>query len=388
MSATPGPGASSGRYNRPDASMSLLTNVMDHSLDEGYAEAAAARGGDGPYRIPGTLRGLVSLGAGLALVGGVITVGAVNAHKAEPTLAKERDALIHRINDANGSADHLQRQVQDLRRKVDSTQRQALAPGEGDPAALAGAVGLAEVTGPGVKLVLEDAAGTGAGGNVDPRAGQGFSNSGRLRDRDLQLVANGLWASGAEAVSINGQRLTALSAIRAAGEAVLVDNRPLVPPYTVQALGDGQRLLSAFESAMAGQYLRLLQEKYGIKSTLSAQKSLTLPAAVGVSLRTAQPATPEASPTGAPTSGASGSPTGSASPAGSPSPSAAASSGQSAGSSPSPKPSGSTPAKRSPTTSARTTTSPPPASSTPAKGSHSSTATTGSSSAATGAATP
>ncbi|MFE6747848.1 DUF881 domain-containing protein [Kitasatospora purpeofusca] len=382
MSATPGQGASSGRYNRPDASMSLLTNVMDHSLDEGYAEAAAARGGDGPYRIPGTVRGLVSLGAGLALVGAVITVGAVNAHKAEPTLAKERDALIHRINDANGSADHLQQQVQDLRRKVDSTQRQALAPGEGDPAALAGAVGLAEVTGPGVKLVLEDAAGTGAGGNVDPRAGQGFSNSGRLRDRDLQLVVNGLWASGAEAVSINGQRLTALSAIRAAGEAVLVDNRPLVPPYTVQALGDGPKLLGAFESAMAGQYLRLLQEKYGIKSTLSTQKSLTLPAAVGVSLRTAQPAVPETSPTGSPTGGASGSPSGS------PSPSAPASPGSSASGSPSPKPSGSTPAKRSPSTPARATTSPPPASSPPAKGSRPSTTTSGSSSAATGAATP
>ncbi|MEV0189775.1 DUF881 domain-containing protein [Kitasatospora purpeofusca] len=382
MSATPGQGASSGRYSRPDASMSLLTNVMDHSLDEGYAEAAAARGGEGPYRIPGTVRGLVSLGAGLALVGAVITVGAVNAHKAEPTLAKERDALIHRINDANGSADHLQQQVQDLRRKVDSTQRQALAPGEGDPAALAGAVGLAEVTGPGVKLVLEDAAGTGAGGNVDPRAGQGFSNSGRLRDRDLQLVVNGLWASGAEAVSINGQRLTALSAIRAAGEAVLVDNRPLVPPYTVQALGDGPKLLGAFESAMAGQYLRLLQEKYGIKSTLSTQKSLTLPAAVGVSLRTAQPAVPETSPTGSPTGGASGSPSGS------PSPSAPASPGSSASGSPSPKPSGSTPAKRSPSTPARATTSPPPASSPPAKGSRPSTTTSGSSSAATGAATP
>lgn len=197
--------------------MSLLTSVMDHGLDEGYAEAAAARGGDRDSRIPGTARGLLTLGVGLALVGAVVTVGAVNAHKAEPTLAKERDALIHRINDSNGSAERLQQQVQELRRKVDSTQQQALPSGDGDPAALAGSVGLAEVTGPGVKLVLEDASGTGAGGNVDPRAGQGFSNSGRLRDRDLQLVVNGLWESGAEAVSINGQRLTALSAIRAAG---------------------------------------------------------------------------------------------------------------------------------------------------------------------------
>ncbi|MFE7192878.1 DUF881 domain-containing protein [Kitasatospora sp. NPDC057541] len=373
MSATPGQGASSGRFSRPDASMSLLTNVMDHSLDEGYAEAAAARGGDGPYRIPGTLRGALTLGAGLALVGAVVTVGAVNAHKAEPTLAKERDALIHRINDANGSADRLQQQVQDLRRKVETTQQQALASGDTDAAAVVGAVGLGEVTGPGVKLVVEDAAGTGGGGNVDPRAGQGFSNSGRLRDHDLQLVVNGLWASGAEAVSINGQRLTALSAIRAAGEAVLVDNRPLVPPYTVQALGDGPRMVSAFENAMAGQYLRLLQEKYGIKSTISPQKSLTLPAAVGVTLRSVQPATPEASPSGSASPSASPGASGTGAPSGSPTAGAPSTGSPSAEASPSPKASG----KRSPSAPpTRTTTSHPP------------TATTGSPAAATGAATP
>ncbi|MFD5464327.1 DUF881 domain-containing protein [Kitasatospora sp. NPDC127059] len=322
MPATPTPSAPNGRYNRPDASMSLLTNVMDHSLDEGYAEAAAARGGEHDSRIPRTLRGLLTLGAGLAMVGAVVTIGAVNAHKAEPTLAKERDALIHRINDSNGSADHLQKEVQDLRRKVDDTQQQALASGDSGSAGLTGEVGLGEVTGPGVKLVLEDAAGTGSGGNVDPRAGQGFSNSGRLRDRDLQLVVNGLWGSGAEAVSINGQRLTALSAIRAAGEAVLVDNRPLVPPYNIQAIGDGPKLLSAFERDMAGQYLRLLEEKYGIKSTLSVQKSLTLPAAVGVTLRTAQPFTPEPSPTASPSASSTapvdGSPSGTPGTPGSP----------------------------------------------------------------------
>ncbi|MEU1421898.1 DUF881 domain-containing protein [Kitasatospora sp. NPDC086009] len=369
MPATPTPSASDGRYNRPDASMSLLTGVMDHSLDEGYAEAAAARGGDRDSRIPGTARGLLTLGLGLALVGAVVTVGAVNAHKAEPTLAKERDALIHRINDSNGSAERLQQQVQELRRKVDTTQQQALSPGDSDPAALAGAVGLAEVTGPGVKLVLEDASGTGAGGNVDPRAGQGFSNSGRLRDRDLQLVVNGLWESGAEAVSINGQRLTALSAIRAAGEAVLVDNRPLVPPYNVQALGDGSKLVATFESNMAGQYLRLLQEKYGIKSTISAQKKLTLPAAVGITLRTAQPATPEPSPSASPSAPAAASPSPTASDTGSQSPSA----GPSRPATPSTSP----PGKRSPSGSAKTTTA------------HSPTApTTGAPPAGTGAARP
>ncbi|MFF4926716.1 DUF881 domain-containing protein [Kitasatospora sp. NPDC001261] len=352
MPATPTPSAPNGRYNRPDASMSLLTNVMDHSLDEGYAEAAAARGGARDSRIPGTLPGLLTLGAGLALVGAVVTVGAVNAHKAEPSLAKERDALIHRINDSNTSADRLQKQVQELRLKVDNTQQQALASGDADPGGVSGAVGLGQVTGPGVKLVLEDAAGTGSGGNVDPRAGQGFSNSGRLRDRDLQLVVNGLWGSGAEAIAINGQRLTALSAIRAAGEAVLVDNRPLVPPYNIQAIGDGSKLLTAFEKDMAGQYLRLLQEQYGIKSTLSVQKNLTLPAAVGVTLRTAQPVTPEASPpatagaTAPAGAGTQESPGASASP--SASPSASASSAPTSGAS--------TAKRRPPTGTTKTTT--------------------------------
>ncbi|WP_341846016.1 DUF881 domain-containing protein [Streptomyces rubellomurinus] len=372
MPATPTPSAPNGRYNRPDASMSLLTNVMDHGLDEGYAEAAAARGGARDSRIPRTARGLLTLGAGLALVGAVVTVGAVNARKAEPTLAKERDALIHRINDSNGSADRLQKQVQDLRRKVDDTQQQALPSGGGDAAGLAGAVGLGEVTGPGVKLVLEDAAGTGLGGNVDPRAGQGFSNSGRLRDRDLQLVVNGLWGAGAEAVSINGQRLTALSAIRAAGEAVLVDNRPLVPPYTVLAIGDGPKVLDAFEGEMAGSYLRLLQEKYGIKSTLSVQKSLTLPAAVGVTLRTAQPATPEptptptstAAPTATPTEASTATPGTPISPSASVSPSASAGGGSGSG-------------RRTPSGAAKTTSAHSPT-----------TASTGPSSAGTGAARP
>lgn len=350
--------------------MSLLNNVMNHGLDEGYAEAAEARGGARDSRIPTTARGMATLGAGLVLVGAILTVGAVNAQKAAPTLAKERDALIHRINDSNASADRLQQQVQDLRRRVDTTQQQALASDDGGLAALAGAVGTGEVTGPGVRLILEDAPGTGAGGAVDPRA-ESFANSGRLRDRDLQLVVNGLWQSGAEAISINGQRLTGLSAIRNAGEAVLVDNRPLVPPYTVLALGDGGAMMSAFERTMAGEYLRLLQEKYGIKSSISAQKNLTLPAALGVTLRTAQPSVPEASaspsavPSGAaPTAG------------GTPSPTASGSSGPSP--TPSPSASRSGKATGSPSPSKKTTTS-----------TQSSTATTtGSSATGTGAARP
>ncbi|MDH6133190.1 uncharacterized protein YlxW (UPF0749 family) [Kitasatospora sp. MAA4] len=299
MPATRPPSDRDGRFRRPDASMSLLTNVMDHSLDEGYAEAARARGAVGSSRMPGSTKGRLVLALGLALVTGVVTVSAVNANEAAPTLAKERDALAQRVTDETAAADKLQRQVESLRTQVDQAQQRALrsAGGDGGLADLAGAVGTGALHGPGVKLVVDDAAGTDDGSAVNPRTSDGFSG-GRLHDRDLQLIVNGLWQARAEAVSINGQRLTALSAIRAAGDAILVDNRPLVPPYTVLAIGDSKQLSSDFQSGAGGQYLRILQTSYGIRYTVAAQHSLDLPAAVGFTLRLAQPdtASPSASP--------------------------------------------------------------------------------------------
>jgi uncharacterized protein YlxW (UPF0749 family) len=151
--------------------------------------------------------------------------------------------------------------------------------------------GAVAVHGPGVRLSVNDAKDVAAGGDGEPRGTSGFSDTGRVRDRDMQRVVNGLWASGAEAISVNGQRLTALSAIRAAGDAILVDNRPLVPPYTVLAVGDGQGLSRRFQDSADGLYLHALQENYGIRTGISVEDDLRLPAAPSVIVRTAQPKT-------------------------------------------------------------------------------------------------
>ena len=83
------------------------------------------------------------------------------------------------------------------------------------------AAGLVAVTGPGVVVELTDGPPTDHAGGVDLA---------RVLDRDLQVVVNGLFASGAEAVSVNGERITALSAIRGAGGAVLVElSTPVTP---------------------------------------------------------------------------------------------------------------------------------------------------------------
>ncbi|MEV6580085.1 DUF881 domain-containing protein [Streptomyces sp. NPDC051582] len=273
---------------RPDASMSLLTHVMDHSLDEGYAEASARREADGTAGLPRNLKAKLALAAGLVLAAMVVTLGAAQARIAAPVLAKERQELIDRVQRADEHADGLERDIERLRENVASRQREALKQHGGDQGQLVALLsGATEVQGPGLKLVVDDAKGSSSGGGGKPRENAGFSDTGRLRDRDMQKIVNGLWQSGAEAISINGQRLTALSAIRAAGDAILVDNRPLVPPYEVLAVGDKKRLGTAFQDSADGQYLHALQENYGIRATLSPADGLRLPAASSLTVRTA-----------------------------------------------------------------------------------------------------
>ncbi|WP_182508702.1 DUF881 domain-containing protein [Streptomyces sp. WM6372] len=273
---------------RPDASMSLLTHVMDHSLDEGYAQASARREAEGTAGLPRTLKAKLALAAGLVLAAMVVTLGAAQARIAAPVLAKERQELIDRVQRADEHADGLERDIERLRENVASRQREALKQHGGDQGQLVALLsGATEVQGPGLKLVVDDAKGSSSGGGGKPRENAGFSDTGRLRDRDMQKIVNGLWQSGAEAVSINGQRLTALSAIRAAGDAILVDNRPLVPPYEVLAVGDKKRLGTAFQDSADGQYLHALQENYGIRATLSPADGLRLPAASSLTVRTA-----------------------------------------------------------------------------------------------------
>jgi uncharacterized protein YlxW (UPF0749 family) len=273
--------------------MSLLTNVMDHSIDDGYAEAAARKQAEGTCGTPKTVRAELGLAAGLVLVALLVTVGADQARLAAPVMAKEREELIDRIDRETAAADELEGTVDALRDDVSARQREALR--EGGQRAQSDLVGVlsgaVEVHGPGVKLVVNDAEEAGSGGDGDPRETSGFSDTGRVRDRDMQRVVNGLWQSGAEAVSINGRRLTALSAIRAAGDAILVDNKPLVPPYTVLAVGPGKKLSARFQNSPDGLYLSVLQENFGIRTAMSVEGRVRVPAAPSVIVRAAEPRT-------------------------------------------------------------------------------------------------
>jgi uncharacterized protein YlxW (UPF0749 family) len=264
--------------------MSLLTNLMENSLDEGYAAAHARRT---PGEQPGGHRWL--LWVGLAAVGLLLATSAAQTHNRSSTSAQERDAIATEISSRSAANDRVTAALDRERARLNNIRRDALRlSGEGQQltrtlTTLEAATGVAAVKGPALVVKLDDAPSDGdPGADVDPRSGQ--DTDGRVTDRDLQTIVNEVWAAGAEAVSVNGQRLTTLSAIRSAGDAVLVDFRPLSPPYEIVGVGDAPRVRTAFAEGFGGSYLQALRD-YGITYSMTTTDSARLGPSAGVTLR-------------------------------------------------------------------------------------------------------
>ncbi len=270
-----------------DASMSLLADLMSNTLDAGYAEAAARRvgGGDGAGRHPRS-RG-IALFTGLVLIGGLLAAAAAEARDRGGAANGARLALVAEVTRRSTAADRAAADLVGLRQQIAKARRDALAL-DGEAAASAvldrldRSTGAIAVTGPGL-VVTVDAASRPSDGTTtaSPRAED------RVLDRDLQALVNGLWAAGAEAITINGQRLTTLSAIRSADVAILVDYRPLLPPYVVRAIGAPRTLEPAFADSSGGRDWRLLADNYGFRFEVASKDDIALPAAEGLTLRVA-----------------------------------------------------------------------------------------------------
>lgn len=266
-----------------DPALGLLDRLVRDALDPGYRAATLARGDDARAGSP---RRHWGAGAGLLLVAAVLTVGLVVHLVGAPDAAARKKDLATTIATATSEVELLENQVRDVTAQVDRLQSQALgsdrvgAELKADLARLGPSVGVSAVTGPGIVVTLDDA--------VTDDSAVGDPELGRVLDRDLQLVVNGLWEAGAEAVAVNGQRITALTAIRGAGGAILVNYRPLVPPYVASAIGGPGQLSGDFAASSAGAELAALHQTYGLRYDVREVDAVTLPGEAGVSLRTAK----------------------------------------------------------------------------------------------------
>jgi uncharacterized protein YlxW (UPF0749 family) len=264
--------------------MSLLVDISTTSLEPGYAEAARnARPDDGgPSRAPG------GLGLGLLAVAGVLlATAAVQATRSAPGEAAARTALAEEVSGRTAATDELSAEVARLQSEVARERAEALAVDQ-DGRRLAERVnelelitGVRAVRGPGVRVTLDDAppeSGDALSGNGT--TGPPAADTGRLLDRDVADVVNALWAAGAEAVAVDGQRLTSQTAISGAGDAVLVDFRPLEPPYEVVAIGNPGRLEPAFVDSPTGRRFATYVSLLSIGFSVEAEDELTVPAGV------------------------------------------------------------------------------------------------------------
>ncbi len=265
---------------RVDASMDLLNQILREPVDPDYALVAARTAPRERRRARGHHWWLALV---LVLAGTLFAVGALQTNRTRPVQATERAELIERIQAAEGEQDTLRGQVEDLDAQIDRLRSTALGSDDASKAleaeidAVGPAVGLAPVTGPGVVVVVDDAPTTGS----DARD--------QVLDLDLQVLANGLWTSGAEAVSINGHRLSALTAIRGAGDAITVDYRSLTRPYRVEAVGDPRTLQARLAESAAGTWWNDLASNRDMTYSTSEANRLVLDSDPGITLRYARP---------------------------------------------------------------------------------------------------
>lgn len=232
----------------PAASMSLLNSLLANPLDAGY-EHYRAEHGSRPASVIGKI-GVFAVAVALGF-GSIVATSSLRAPAGDvksnlKSQASERTAAVEALND----------DVQSLGRAIDQYSQTGSSASSNPAQDLMTAT--TPVSGPGITVTLTDRSGPGKG-------------SGTVRDQDLAMVVNAMWAAGADAVSINGQRVGPETFVRTAGSVILVNVTPVSSPYVVAAIGDANALSIALVRGTTGDYLSAAQSVTGmtVSSTVS-----------------------------------------------------------------------------------------------------------------------
>jgi len=122
--------------------------------------------------------------------------------------------------------------------------------------------------GDGVKVTIQ--------ASVKPSIENGV-DLGIVLDSDIARVVNGALANGAIGVAINGYRITSKSAIRSAGQAILVGYQPLSPPYEVVAIGNPTKILAELRNGKTGEDIKEISKNYGVRFDTIQVNQVTIP---------------------------------------------------------------------------------------------------------------
>lgn len=248
----------------------LLTLITQEAIDRDY-QVAASRRAPGHHDSPGLRAAVVGVLAGFAVL---VTVAAVQTSQNAEANDASREGLIGRIQERREKVAELQREIAELREANIAAEQTLRSLGtrfgnvQAERTSLGVLSGFETVRGDGVRVTVDN----------PPYADADTE----VRDSDLALLADALWGAGAEAVAINGQRLTAAGGIRTSGVAVEVNGVGIAPPYTIIAIGDQRSLSANFVDSGAGLAFIAITDQFGYAYEMENDDDLRLAAAPAV----------------------------------------------------------------------------------------------------------
>lgn len=236
--------------------MPLLTLITQQSLDEDYLHAAERRVASGTAA-PSSPRGRPHRAAAVvvAVFGVLVATAAVQTSRNADIADASRTSLIRQIQDQRAAGEARQDRIarltdrtsvlDDRIAEIDST----LQIVETDLQRMAVGTASVAVRGPGVRIAVDD-----------PERGDEA-----IRKEDLFLLIDALWQAGAEAISLDGHRLGPLTSINNSSVAINVGSSALLPPYTIEAIGDVDVLAADMVDTASYAEFKVLQERYGFR---------------------------------------------------------------------------------------------------------------------------
>lgn len=230
----------------------------------------------------------VTLGLALLGLGFLIAAQLATERPRVRYTTQERAPLIEIAIDLQEDQEALSARILQLRESIQELEQ----AGQGTNAAIRElndqleearlAAGLIPLRGSGFVFQLED--------SVQPPGPDENELDYLVSGRDLRTMVEELWRAGAEAIAINGERLTPTTAIIEIGGVVLANSAYLAPPYQVTALGPDDLYDRLTASDGFADFVRARQDGYGIRITYADPEEVDLPAFAGtVTLRHARP---------------------------------------------------------------------------------------------------
>ena len=122
--------------------------------------------------------------------------------------------------------------------------------------------GLTKVKGEGIVVIIKDSTDT----NIPIEAGL-------VHDTDIMSIVNELKAAGAEAISVNGERILSTTAIRCVGPTIQINGTKVASPFHIKALGNAKYLESALN--IKGGVADSLKS-YGIQVEISTDEGIII----------------------------------------------------------------------------------------------------------------